>query len=150
MQREKERKVEIKAGIAYESWEEITKEHYKLKEKSVYVGIMSGERFWQGFSLTLAKRYDLSRIDKVIAGGDGAPWVKVGAKLFGGLYELDRFHLRRALYQGLCRDPLAEDVYGACIKGDIAMVEKLLIQAQQGADKERAKEIMELERVSDG
>ena len=63
---------------------------------------------------------------------------------FGGLYELDRFHLRRALYQGLCRDPLAEDIYGACIKGDIAMVEKLLMQAQQGTDKERAKEIMKL------
>jgi hypothetical protein len=144
LQREKGRKAEIKAGIAYEGWEEITKERYKLKEKSVYGGIMSGERFWQGFSLILAKKYDLSRIDKVIVGGDGAPWVKVGAELFGGLYELDRFHLRRTLYQGLCRDPLAGDIYGACIKGDIAMVEKLLIQAQQGTDKERAKEIMKL------
>lgn len=144
LQREKERKAEIKAGIAYEGWEEITKWRYKLKEKSVYGGIMGGERFWQGFSLTLAKKYDLSRIDKVIVGGDGAPWVKVGAELFGGLYELDRFHLRRALYQGLCRDPLAGDIYGACIKGNVAMVEKLLIQAQQGADEERAKEIMKL------
>jgi hypothetical protein len=30
-------------------------------------------------------------------GGDGARWVKEGAELFGGLYELDRFHLKRAL-----------------------------------------------------
>jgi hypothetical protein len=34
---------------------------------------MGGKRFWQGFSVTLAKEYDLSRIDKVIVGGDGAP-----------------------------------------------------------------------------
>jgi hypothetical protein len=144
LQREKQRKAEIKGGIAYEGWEEIAKERYKLKEKSVYGGIVGGERFWQGFSLTLAKKYDLSRIDKVIVGGDGASWIKEGAEFFGGLYELDRFHLRRALYQGLCHDPLAEDIYGACIKGDIAMVERLLIQAQQGADKERAREIMKL------
>lgn len=144
LQREKERKAEIKAGIAYEGWEDITKERYKLKEKSVYGGIMGGERFWKGFSLTLAKKYDLSRIGKVIVGGDGAPWVKMGAELFGGLYELDRFHLRRALYQGLCRDPVAGDVYRACINGDIALVEKLLIQAQQGADKEKTREIMKL------
>lgn len=44
----------------------------------------------------------------------------------------------------MCRDPLAEGIYGACIKGDIAIVEKLLMQAQQGTDKERAKEIMKL------
>ncbi len=67
LQREKQRKAEIKAGIAYEGWEEITKERYKLKEKSVYGGIMGGERFWKGFSLTLAKKYDLSRIGKVIS-----------------------------------------------------------------------------------
>ena len=71
----------------------------------------------------------------------------MGAELFGVLHELDRFHLRRlrrALYQGLCRDPLAGDIYRACINGDIAMVEKLLIQAQQGTDKERAKETTKL------
>lgn len=40
LQREKDRKAEIKAGIAYEGWEEITKERYKLKGKLVYGGIM--------------------------------------------------------------------------------------------------------------
>lgn len=144
LQREKERKAEIKGGIVYEGWEEIGKGRYKLKEKSVYGGVMGGKRFWEGFTVTLAKRYDLSRIDKVIVGGDGAPWVKEGAELFGGLYELSRFHLKRALHQGLGSDPLAGEIYQACVRGEVARVERLLIKAQQEAAEQRTEEIMRL------
>ena len=144
LQREKEKKAEIKGGIAYEGWEKIGNKRYKLKEKLVYGGIMDGKRFWEGFSLTLAKKYDLSRIDKVIVGGDGASWVKEGAEFFGGLYELDRFHLKKALYQGLGNEPLVAEIYQACVRGDVANVERLLIKAQQEADKEGLKGIMKL------
>jgi len=74
LQREEERRAEIKVGIAHEGWQEISKGPYKLKEKSVCSGIMKGDRFWEGFSLNLAKKYHLSQIDKVIVGGDGASW----------------------------------------------------------------------------
>ncbi|MEA3253420.1 MAG: ISLre2 family transposase [Chloroflexota bacterium] len=144
LQREKERRVEIKIGIAHEGWQKISKERYKLKEKSVYSGIMSGNRFWQGFSLTLAKQYDLSRISKVIVGGDGAFWVKKGADMLGGLYELDRFHLKRALHRGLASDPLVAEIYESCIRGEIDKVDKLLTGAQEKATGDRAKEIMKL------
>jgi len=60
----------------------------------VYSGIMDGERFWEGFSIALSKKYDLSEIGKVIIGGDAAFWVKIG-----GLYELDTFHLVAEVYQ---------------------------------------------------
>ena len=144
LQREKERKVEVKVGIAHEGWRKISKERYKLKEKSVYSGIMSGGRFWEGFSLTLAKKYDLSQIGKIIVGGDGAPWVKRGADMLGGLYELDRFHLKRALHRGLDSDSLVAEVYQACIIGEIDKVDRLLTGAQEKADGDEAKEIMKL------
>ena len=144
LQREKERRVEVKVGIAHEGWQKISKERYKLKEKSVYSGIMSGERFWEGFSLTLAKEYDLSQIGKVIVGGDGAPWVKRGAELLGGLYEVDRFHLKRALHRGLANDTLVAEIYQACVVGEIDKVERLLIEAQEKADGDKATEIMQL------
>jgi hypothetical protein len=144
LQREKERRVEVKVGIAHEGWQKISKERYKLKEKSVYSGIMSGDRFWRGFSLSLAKKYDLSRIGKVIVGGDGAPWVKRGVDMLGGLYELDKFHLKRALHRGLTNDALVEEIYQGCITGEITKVARLLIEAQEKADGDRAKEIMKL------
>lgn len=144
LQRERERRAEVKVGIAHEGWQEISKNRYKLKEKSVYSGIMNGDRFWEGFSLSLAKKYDLSQIGKVIVGGDGASWVKEGAELLGGLYELDRFHLKRALHQGLANDPLVVRVYESCIRGEISKVDRLLIEAQEKANRDKAKEIMRL------
>ena len=144
LQREKERRAEVRLGIAHEGWQKISKDRYKLKEKSVYGGIMSGDRFWHGFSLTLAKKYDLSRIGKVIVSGDGASWVKKGADMLGGLYELDRFHLKRALHRGLDSEALVAEVYQACITGEIDKLDRLLTGAQEKATGDKAKEIMKL------
>jgi len=144
LQREEARRAEVKVGIAYEGWGEVSKGRYKLKEKTVYTGIMGGDRFWEGFSLVLSKKYDLSQIDKVVVGGDGASWVKEGAELLGGIYELDKFHLKRALHRGLANDPLVAEVYQACITGATDKADRLLIEAQQKGDADRRKEIMGL------
>jgi len=144
LQREEARRAEVKVGIAYEGWGEVSKGRYKLKEKTVYSGIMGGDRFWEGFSLALAKKYDLSKIGKVVVGGDGASWVKEGAELLGGIYELDKFHLKRALHRGLANDPLVAEVYQACITGETDKADRLLTEAQQKGDADRREEIMGL------
>ena len=89
LQREKERRTEVKIGIAYEGWQPIGNDRYKLKEKTSYTGIMGGGRFWEGFSLVMAKKYDLSQIGQVIVGSDGAVWARKGAGLLGGIFQLD-------------------------------------------------------------
>lgn len=144
LQREKTRRAEVKVGIAYEGWEAVGQRH-RLKEKTVYMGLMDAERFWEGFSLSLAKKYDLAGVGQVVVGGDGAPWVKQGAELLGGAYQLDRFHLRRALLRGLGGDVnLAQAVYRACTAGDVATADRLLLQAQAQTSEDRAKGIAEL------
>ncbi len=140
LQREKSRRAEVKIGIAYEGWEQVSKERYRVKEKTVYSGIMNGDRFWEGLSLALAKKYDLSQVGRIVVNGDGASWVKGGAELFGGLFQLSRFHLKRALNQTLDRE-LALEVYQACILGKVERVDSLLVQAQQKASFDRATEI---------
>jgi hypothetical protein len=143
LQREKLSKAEVKVGVAYEGWQEVSKGRHRVTRKTVYSGIMNGDRFWEGLSLTLAKKYDLSQVGRVIVGGDGASWVKNGAELLGGIYQLDRFHLKRALNQTL--DPgLALEVYQACTKGEINTVDRLLTQAQQQATADGAKEVARL------
>jgi len=84
-----------------------------------------------------------SSIGKVIVGGNDAPWVKRGAELLGGLYELDRFHLKRALHRGLANDRLAAEVYQACVVGEIDKVERLLAKAQEKAGGDKATEIIQ-------
>jgi Uncharacterised protein family (UPF0236) len=144
LQKEKARRAEVKVGIAYEGWREVSKNRYKVTEKTAYSGIMDGDRFWEGFSLALAKKYDLSRIGKVIVGGDGASWVKEGAGLLGGIYQLDKFHLKRAIHRGLANDSMGAEVYQACVTGDIYKADGLLLEAQQRVDTDREREIMEL------
>ena len=143
LQREDERRTEVKVGIAYEGWQPMGKDRYGLKEKTSYTGIMDGERFWDGFSLALAKKYDLSQIGQVVVGSDGAQWAKEGADILGGLFQLDRFHLLRAIYRGVGSD-LAGEVYRACITGDVAQADAILQQAQESAQSEAAEPIAEL------
>lgn len=143
LQREGERRGEVKVGIAYEGWQPIGKERYKLRGKISYTGIMEGERFWEGFSLALAKKYDLSQVDRVIIGSDGAGWAKGGTDFLGGIFQLDRFHLLRALHRGVREDVVGE-VYQACIVGNVAKADSLLRQAQEGARGNSAKQIARL------
>ena len=79
----------------------------------------------------------------MVVGGDGACWVKNGAELLGGIYQLDRFHLKRALHRTL-DNGLALEVYQACIKGEIDKVDRILTQVQQRATVEGAKEVARL------
>ena len=143
LQREKERKGEIKVGIAYEGWKEASgKGRYRLKEKTVYLGMMAGDRFWDGFSLKLAKKYDLSRVERCVVGGDGAHFVRDGSEILGAMYQLDRFHLRRALLRGTGGDvSLANEVYRFCVSGDIVEADRLLMRAQVGRKREQSLEI---------
>lgn len=147
LQREKERKAEIKIGIAYEGWEEVSKNRYKVIEKTVYSAITSGDSFWEKFSLKLARKYDLPRVGEIIGGGDGAAWVKSGVSLLGGKYQLDRFHLRRALLRSLsCQKEFISPVYKACNEGNIAKIKALLIRARNRARGEEREGIEQLMR----
>ena len=44
LSREKAKRAEVKIGIAYEGWEEAHEDRYRVKAKTVYSGIMDGER----------------------------------------------------------------------------------------------------------
>jgi len=143
LQREDKRRAEVKVGVAYEGWKMIGADRYKLKEKTSYTGIMNGEKFWEGFSLALAKKYDLAEVGQVIVGSDGAEWAKEGANHLGGIHQLDRFHLLRALRRGV-RDELVNMVYQACIKGNVAEADGLLRQAQEEASGEEPRRIAKL------
>jgi hypothetical protein len=146
LQREDSRRAEIKVGIAYEGWETAPgRGRYRLKGKTVYLKLAEGERFWQGFSLKLGGKYDPARIGRIIINGDGASWVREGREFMGGTYQLDRFHLRRALLRGLGGDVgWANAVYGRCIQGDHAAADALLAERQQQGNADQRLEVSRL------
>ena len=143
LQRENERRAELKVGIAYEGWEKVGRQdRYRLKEKTAYLDLADGGHFWEGFSLALTKKYDLAGVGRVVVGGDGAHWVRDGAGLLHGSYQLDRFHLRRELMRALKGDrEVVNRVYQACVGGDVASADSLLLKEQLRCDPDAAIEI---------
>jgi len=104
LQREKERKAEVKLGIAYEGWAKVGKDRYRTVNKTAFAAIAGGDAFWGGMTLKLRKTYDLSEVKDTIVGGDGARWVKEGARYMNGRFQIDRYHVNRALCAALGKD----------------------------------------------
>ena len=61
----------------------------------------------------------------------------------GVIYELGRFHLKRAVTQAL-NDELVSEVYRACTRGEVDKVDTLLAQFQRKAPGDEAKEVARL------
>jgi hypothetical protein len=139
LQREKERKAEVKLGIAYEGWEKVGRDRYRTVNKTAYAATDEGDHFWAGMSLKLHRKYDLASVKEPTVGGDGARWVKEGAGYIGGRFQLDRYHLNRELTAALGRD---RDTKGrichACETGEVDTGLRILAEAMSKAKGEQA------------
>jgi hypothetical protein len=142
LQREKERKAEVKLGIAYEGWEKVGKDRYRTLNKTVFASVANGDTFWAGMTLKLESKYDLSRIGDTVIGGDGAGWVKEGVVYNNGRFQLDRYHLNRELCHALGRDGETRGrVWRACEAGDIELGLRIMVEAMKKAKGEQAQRI---------
>lgn len=98
-QKTQKRHEEIKLIVAYEGKEGLRK---KLTNRQTVAGVENGEGIWEEASTVFGHKWDLSRVEKVRIGGDGAKWARGGTDIFpGASYHLDRFHLRRRLTEAL-------------------------------------------------
>lgn len=130
LQRERERKTEVKLGIAYEGWEKVGKDRYRTVNKTCFATVGSGDSFWAGMTLKLHGKYDLAAVKDTIVGGDGAGWVKEGADYVGGRFQLDRYHLNRELTTALGRDKETKGrVWHACEEGEVDLGLQILAEA---------------------
>ena len=132
LQREKERRTEVKLGIAYEGWQKVGKDRYRTVNKTAFSTIGSENVFWSGLTLKLHKTYDLAGVRDTIVGGDGASWIKAGAEYVGGRFQLDRYHLNRELCAAFGRDnQIKRKVWEACERGDVARGLETIIEAMK-------------------
>jgi hypothetical protein len=150
LQRENERKTEVKLGIAYEGWDKIGKDRYRTVNKTIFTSVASSDQFWSGLSLKLQKTYDLSRIPDTLVGGDGARWIKDGASYVNGRYQLDRYHLHKELCSAFGRDnQIKGRIWAACERGDVAIALGIMAEAMKKARGEDALRIARAYRYLD-
>lgn len=134
LQRQDKRKAEVKLVTTHEGWEQVGKNKYKLKDKTVLAGLDASDATWDRFTANLLKTYSPEVLSHLVIGGDGASWIKAGASLFAGsYYQLDRFHLRRAMLRGTGNMTSAAKAFGLAANGDtkgaIAVLEGLAARA---------------------
>lgn len=142
LQREKQRKAEVKLGIAYEGWEEVSKDRYRTVNKTAFAAVGGGDAFWAGMSLKLQGKYDLSRVGETIVGGDGARWVREGAEYVNGRFQLDRYHLHRELTTALGKDRETKaKVWDACERGEVETCLQIMAEAMRTVRGEQAERI---------
>ncbi len=134
LQREKERRAEVKLGIAYEGWKEVGKDRYRTTSKTIFSSVDSKDHFWSGLTLKLQRTYDLSRIQDTIVGGDGAGWIKDGASYLNGRYQLDRYHLHKELCSAFGRDKQIKGrIRAACEQGEVMLGLEIMAEAMKKA-----------------
>jgi len=142
LQREARARAEIKVGVAYSA-----KAAGRTVDKVIHLALESGSAFWQGFTIKVAKVFDLSRVRKVTIGGDGASWVKEGKSLFAPAnFCLDRFHLRRAITAALGWTKAAKGAYEQASQGQLGPVLQALDQAQAKAGLDKTETIRRTKR----
>jgi hypothetical protein len=134
LQREHARKSEVKLGIAYEGWAKVGRDRYRTVNKTFFADTGDGHRQWAGMMVKLQKRYDMAGVTEVIAGGDGAPWIRDGADDLGARFQLCRYHLNRALCHALGRRrDIIRAVRAACQQGRADLADAILAQAGAGS-----------------
>jgi len=142
LQGESARKTEVKLGIAYEGWAKVGSDRSRTVGKTCFADTGSGHAQWAGMMVKLQKRYDLGGVKGIIAGGDGAAWIRDGADDLGARFQLCRYHLNRELCIALGRRRAdLRGVREACQQGQAEVADALLAQASAGSTGEEAKRI---------
>ena len=146
LQRERQRKAEVKVGIIYEGWRPVSKGRYATVDKMCLAGVGGSEEHWAAMLLRIHQRYDLGSVKEIMLGGDGAGWIKGGTEVLGARFALSRYHLHEELCRALGRDRASiRGVMDACDRGELHAALSLVCQARKAARGEQAKR---LERLS--
>ena len=103
----KVRNIEIKLGMTYEGWKEISKNRYALVGKEYVAGYMTGEEMSDITNANLHSKYDMSKVELRVLNSDGGSWIK---KLLAtkAIYQADSYHLKEKITTHVKDDEDAE------------------------------------------
>jgi hypothetical protein len=142
-------KREIKLGIHYEGWKLRSgkKKSYILKNKRVIAGFTSPEKFKLLRDASIAEEYNDDEIKYKILNGDGATWIKSDHDSKRDYFQLDRFHIARAILRCIKDKEESRKLWKMFKKGQLkSFMERLTeLKYECGGVYEDVKKIEELE-----
>lgn len=92
----KVRNIELRLGMTYEGWKEISHNRYELVGKEYVAGFMTGEKMANITNANLHSKYNMSSVKLRALNSDGAPWIK---KLSTPktIYQSDTYHIKEKI-----------------------------------------------------
>ena len=118
LQKEKQKKGEIKIGIAYDGWKETGKNRYTLDGKVVVAGFSKSKEFQEYREATIAKTYNLDETDVRIMNADGAEWIKNICDE-DTVFQLDPFHRNKAIKENIPYPQASEAIHELLKQQDV-------------------------------
>ncbi len=83
--------------------------------------------FWESINDVLAQIYDMNKVKQIVIMGDGAPWLKTGARESPyATFILDKFHTFQAMNAMTRDESLRYNLREAIIKDDIVTFKQLI------------------------
>ncbi|MCJ7653138.1 MAG: UPF0236 family protein, partial [Actinobacteria bacterium] len=145
LQGEGKRKGEVKLAITHEGWDERGDGQYVLRNKRVHMGVCSSDEFARTHIYDTASLWDV-RSASFVVGGDGAPMAKKAAELAPrSVFQLDRFHLKRAIMRALSGDAvLVPRVYELATTGKLDEALEIITDRTKGVSQEKERELRKL------
>jgi hypothetical protein len=96
-------KKELKVGVVYEGWEKRYpgSKEYKTVNKTAFAGYMNAEEFKGLKDAVIAKKYNTDEIVYRVLNGDGASWIRHGHDQETDIFQLDPYHLSKAVVKNI-------------------------------------------------
>lgn len=139
---------EAKMAIIHEGWAPRSKgksSDYRLVDPTYICTMHESDDFWEHVRGVVYTKYRNIDSIPVIINGDGAPWIREGAKSFAnGMYQYDRFHIARELRNALRSNPEAlGNAQKALAKNDIGTLAIVVTEARLSCDNIEQEEKLE-------
>lgn len=145
----KGRKKEIKLAVTYEGWERRNgkEEAYEVRNKRVTAGFMGAEEFKDLRDAKISEKYDMDDIQYRIVNGDGASWIKNGLDQEGCIFQLDPFHISKAVLRQVYDKKEVGKVLQMLKVGQITEAFKRIheLKYECGGEADKVKKLEELE-----
>jgi hypothetical protein len=145
LQREKAKQAEVKVGMFYTGKQAIAPHRNRLINKVISCQLGMTNEEWQQHLCALAYRhYDMSKVQFLQIGGDGAKWVRKSFDHLGIAEQhlLDRFHVIRSLNTAFGSALMGSDIQAKLFSQGFSAIEADLLRIiadQKGEKKELQK-----------
>ena len=148
--KKRKKKIELKAGIMYEGWEEryLSSKEYKTVNKTAFAGFMKTKDFKCLRESLLAEKYETDSITHRILNGDGASWIKEDNDDAAYVMQLDQFHIKKAIVRNVADKKARRYITKELREGHCGKVlEKIeSLKHECGGEVKEVKKLRDLER----